>query len=1477
MRFTTIASAALALGLVMSTSCAVMTVDVDVYKGQLVSEEEVQVRQMVALATAAKPLLTDLRDQLEWGPLVEECREEARRAGWYREGFVPTPRIDELSQGLGRWDASEVRHFRRSDAQRVNAVLGLYSDLATPQVRADLQRIEASFFSLREAWDVYKYEDSRLHRDAALAFGGEGDHRIREQRSSDDLTCPCNSTKASLDHLMAFLKLGEEDGSWRSERELVRDVLRFPDSDRIESESDRDLLARARCIIASQDCKSSSGLPWTDLLSANERFLILSRESLVAPYIQCAFSKHTGSSFGAGLARDRVGERIVELGDAFLEVRRSSADMLVGCLVFLARAEESGLRSTEFESVARLVAELIDPEYLIVGLFHPNLPTQTREFLASQLASEVPEALALCEYGLESRREIREALVSMLLREPRRSAEDLYITHQNFARELNSDGGSEGFICASKCKGLEIVGLKPRRFDRLEVAGRRTYGLVRGPGRGDGESASIEDAILTVTLEGELSRALEVVGSQGLASGRIYEGLDLLISRYVQGEYDQGGSSSERVLAERRLDALVGSLVGFAEKVRFLSNNDALIDPPRPIGAVGWIASAVGHVAIGGTGLQTAFDKLLATVTRGNFSLGVDRGQDNYVRLLQSTGNAILVMANDYQARRAWEAGMPERARIERSALAARYALDGRQALERVVEILSDLRDTHDAAIAKLDSTITEQKKAEEEAKEAREKEEAKVKAVEPAIEAHKAAASYSGSIDSLNERLDALQKVLDGDAVKATEEAMNALAAIEDGTDAKVIQDLGAELKAALATWKAEVTALDAQWDVLAKLLGAAGDDGSVLALRQTMIAAVAKVTDAGSKDSRTSLELLDDAPSITTIDTLRAETGGLKDELKTLVEGAEAVVAEATSFDPGKAGARDGLKTKAEGWDLSTIQSDGADGADSAGLAKALEDYASERQAFEKQFEACAEESKKRAEASTAALEAAKAQGEAETKANAAVVAAEKDKEERKEKRAGVNHALTFVRGAFAKWTPKAPYRPKSIREDLLVAIGTEMDADGTTAERKEELTAARKAIRAQELYVPHIQLDDTTTDPVVLVDQLIADIEHRVIAALADSGEESERVQSLRDAYDAAVARRSKLVRVRPAWAYLSSSMATSTLQDDPRLGRQNMLLESGLQTLPFVNWIENILDPVAASSEGVSAELDKQYWQNINRVRVSGTGKTNYVVAKDDIGNWYVKQYAANANTVTNSAINLGLASLSYKMKVNLADRVAQLTEDASESEGETSESSNGDGSSDGKKSGGTSQTRFEKAHATTTKNYAEALESIRADLEKDLEETAFTELFTKAWKADDSTKDLSDDLDDGIDTDKLKAAREALANEEKEGEEKEGEEKDVAKQIEDALEVAIELHADLVRSIDDEISDLDDELEDLKKDADTNRAKIDAAETKKKGYSRAKELANDRSRTLIGDAIDELEEAAETLVDRTEFVEELLEN
>jgi len=62
--------AALAAGALLGLAgCAVMQIDVDVYKGPLANHEDVQTQQFAAMAIGAKPLL----DQL-WGNLRGQGR-----------------------------------------------------------------------------------------------------------------------------------------------------------------------------------------------------------------------------------------------------------------------------------------------------------------------------------------------------------------------------------------------------------------------------------------------------------------------------------------------------------------------------------------------------------------------------------------------------------------------------------------------------------------------------------------------------------------------------------------------------------------------------------------------------------------------------------------------------------------------------------------------------------------------------------------------------------------------------------------------------------------------------------------------------------------------------------------------------------------------------------------------------------------------------------------------------------------------------------------------------------------------------------------------------------------------------------------------------------------------------------------------------------------------------------------------------------
>jgi hypothetical protein len=144
------------------------------------------------------------------------------------------------------------------------------------------------------------------------------------------------------------------------------------------------------------------------------------------------------------------------------------------------------------------------------------------------------------------------------------------------------------------------------------------------------------------------------------------------------------------------------------------------------------------------------------------------------------------------------------------------------------------------------------------------------------------------------------------------------------------------------------------------------------------------------------------------------------------------------------------------------------------------------------------------------------------------------------------------------------------------------------------------------------------------------------------------DKHRAKQIMEAIKAARKKREGMIFIRPAMAYLRTSFPATSLQSNPNLTWDNMLGGQMLRSIPFAPQISEFLNPDAKCDARITAEIDKQFWQNINRVRVAGGGNTNYAVVKDDIGNWYVKGYSANPEDIIQSAQNLALFSAAGKM-------------------------------------------------------------------------------------------------------------------------------------------------------------------------------------------------------------------------------------
>ncbi len=173
--------------------------------------------------------------------------------------------------------------------------------------------------------------------------------------------------------------------------------------------------------------------------------------------------------------------------------------------------------------------------------------------------------------------------------------------------------------------------------------------------------------------------------------------------------------------------------------------------------------------------------------------------------------------------------------------------------------------------------------------------------------------------------------------------------------------------------------------------------------------------------------------------------------------------------------------------------------------------------------------------------------------------------------------------------------------------------------------------------------------------VLDTLIAALRQEHTEAVKENGPKRGRAPRIAAALKVAYEQRAGMAYIRPSAAYLRSSYPSTSLQDDPGLAWRNMLAGHALRSVPLIG--DAFTNPRSkAEQREIVREIDKQFWQSINRVRVAGAGDTNYVIAKDDIGNWYVKAFSADPEDIIKSAQKLALFNLGAGLDTNLLSRL-----------------------------------------------------------------------------------------------------------------------------------------------------------------------------------------------------------------------------
>lgn len=248
-----------------------------------------------------------------------------------------------------------------------------------------------------------------------------------------------------------------------------------------------------------------------------------------------------------------------------------------------------------------------------------------------------------------------------------------------------------------------------------------------------------------------------------------------------------------------------------------------------------------------------------------------------------------------------------------------------------------------------------------------------------------------------------------------------------------------------------------------------------------------------------------------------------------------------------------------------------------------------------------------------------------------------------------AQVTEALTLLRAlrervvtevvARSDWSNPAVMR--GVLQDILRQQRAELERAGKATTDIDNLQLALGAI---PLPPPPRDLPHTLTGSMEVLDAYIAELRYKHLAAVERSGEDSPEASNLAAAIVLARKQRADMVFIRPSSAYLRSSLSSTATQDESHVRWRNMLNDT----------LQNLFSSMGPSStmDKTREDLDKAFWQNINRVRLNGGGFTNYVVAKDDVGNWYVKGMGADLSPMVNAAKNLALYNLGGRLNTNL---------------------------------------------------------------------------------------------------------------------------------------------------------------------------------------------------------------------------------
>ena len=223
----------------------------------------------------------------------------------------------------------------------------------------------------------------------------------------------------------------------------------------------------------------------------------------------------------------------------------------------------------------------------------------------------------------------------------------------------------------------------------------------------------------------------------------------------------------------------------------------------------------------------------------------------------------------------------------------------------------------------------------------------------------------------------------------------------------------------------------------------------------------------------------------------------------------------------------------------------------------------------------------------------------------------------------------------------------------------LATKLPGDGATAPAAADAKRILDSLRfARSVALPPAKGPPPNDDPkpersdmaVDVMDATIAQLRYLQLQAVQARGAEDAEAKRLLQALTLARKQREDMIYLRPASSYLRSVYAATFTQSDPGLRSRNLLLDTWRRLSDCAGPKKPLCD--------VRDELDKSHWQNINTVRLDGVGNTNFVVAKDDVGNWYAKAMGNDPKAMISAVKNLALYNLGGRFNTDLL-RVDEL--------------------------------------------------------------------------------------------------------------------------------------------------------------------------------------------------------------------------